>query len=380
MGNGMLVFPVEGVDKDDNSVSMIVHSTDNGSIWTLCEDISPAKCGAPRVTEWEGSLLMIVDCKDGQRVYESCDMGATWTEAIGTLPGVWTKSQPGDYQDVSLRVDALITATIGGRKLMLYTHKASHPLEASEPNALCLWVTDNNRTFSVWPVAVDNNKNWDLASNLPYSDGALHLLKERANEKGRAISLARLTEELKTIKSVLRTWAQLDASFSASSTPTAGLVAVLSNTSSGGDTWIDDYHSVNATVRNAVKVHDGFRFMGFWFRGDMACEPSGEQWAAHFCKLQFYSCGDGDRPQSSEDQHYFAGRGAGRTHQHALHWAVVRRGRYVGDSVQRRDNEIRQHLEAGERIPGGDHAVGRRQGLRVRGWCDCGEPGDATDT
>ncbi|EKG02540.1 trans-sialidase, putative, partial [Trypanosoma cruzi] len=60
----------------------------------------------------------------------------------------------------------------------------------------------------------------------------------------------------------LSTWSKLDASFSASSTPTAGLVGLLSNSASG-DAWIDDYRSVNAKVMNAVKVHDGFKFTGF---------------------------------------------------------------------------------------------------------------------
>ncbi|RNC36693.1 trans-sialidase [Trypanosoma cruzi] len=32
----------------------------------------------------------------------------------------------------------------------------------------------------------------------------------------------------------------------------------------------------------------------------------------------------------------------------------------------------------GERTPGGADAAGRQQGLRVRGWCDCGELGDDT--
>ncbi|KAF8289898.1 82-kDa surface antigen [Trypanosoma cruzi] len=145
---------------------------------------------------------------------------------------------------------------------MLYTHKASHPLEASEPNALYLWVTDNNRTLHIGPVSEDSVVNKTLDNTLLYSDDALHLLQAKGDRESTAISLARLTDELKTIKSVLRTWAQLDAS-SALSTPTAGLVGFLSNTSSGGNTWIDDYRSVNAKVLNAVKVHDGFKFTGF---------------------------------------------------------------------------------------------------------------------
>ncbi|RNC54990.1 surface protein-2, partial [Trypanosoma cruzi] len=197
-------------------------------------------------------------------------MGKTWTEAIGTLPGVWVRPRSGASLDEGLHVGALITATIEGRKVMLYTHKASHPFEASEPNALYLWVTDNNRTLHIGPVSVDSVVNKTFDNTMLYSDGALHLLQAKGvHGKDKAISLVRLTEELKTIKSVLRTWAQLDASFSASSTPTTGLVGFLSN-SANGETWIDDYRCVNASVTKALKVKNGFKFTG---PGSMATWP-----------------------------------------------------------------------------------------------------------
>ncbi|EKG00863.1 trans-sialidase, putative, partial [Trypanosoma cruzi] len=260
MEEGTLVFPRSAFNTGNARFSTIIYSTNNGSTWSLSEGMSPAECLKPRITEWEGSLLMIVDCDNGQRVYESRDMGTTWTEAIGTLSGVWVKSQSFLW-DLSLRVDALITANIEGRKVMLYIQKRYASVE-NKAIALYLWVTDNNRSFYFGPVAMDNAANSMFVSSLLYSDGALHILKERANDKGIVISLARLTEELKTIKSTLSTWSQLDASFSASSTPTAGLVGLLSNSASG-DAWFDDYRSVNAKVMNAVKVHDGFKFTGF---------------------------------------------------------------------------------------------------------------------
>ncbi|EKF38034.1 trans-sialidase, putative [Trypanosoma cruzi marinkellei] len=80
--------------------------------------------------------------------------------------------------------------------------------------------------------------------------------------RGSAISLARLTEELQKIKSVLSTWAQLDTSFSKSSTPTVGLVGFLSDASFGDVTWIDEYRCVNASVTKAAKVKNGFNFTG----------------------------------------------------------------------------------------------------------------------
>ncbi|ESS60330.1 glycoprotein 82 kDa [Trypanosoma cruzi Dm28c] len=200
---------------------------------------------------------MIVDCENEQNVYESRDMGTTWTEAIGTLPGVWTKSKPEVSRDVSLHVEALITANIEGRKVMLYTQRG-YALREKRATALYLWVTDNNRSFYFGPVAVEEAVKWEFASALLYSDGKLHLLQRRDNNKGGVISLSRMTEELSTIRSVLSTWSQKDVFFSRFSIPTAGLVAVLSD-AAGDDTWNDEYLCLNATVTNAKKVKDGFQ-------------------------------------------------------------------------------------------------------------------------
>ncbi|KAF5213604.1 hypothetical protein ECC02_013863 [Trypanosoma cruzi] len=258
MNNGTLVFPVVAFSEENDGHSMIIYSTDDGAKWMLSNGTSPAKCETPRVTEWEGSLLMIVDCEDGQRVYGSRDMGTTWTGTIGTLPGVWTKSKSTAILDLSFHVDALITATIEGRKVMLYTQRGNASGNETE-GALYLWVTDNIRSFCVEPVAMRDGMNWLFTSNLQYSDGNLHLLQQREKDKGSALSLSRLTEELSTIKSVLSTWAQKDAFFSKLTIPTAGLVAVLSGAASNG-TWIDEYLCLNATVTpNAKKVRYGFQ-------------------------------------------------------------------------------------------------------------------------
>ncbi|EKG02237.1 trans-sialidase, putative [Trypanosoma cruzi] len=90
---------------------------------------------------------------------------------------------------------------------------------------------------------------------------SLHLLQGRGSGEGSAISLSRLTEELKEIESVLSTWVQKDIFFSRLSTPTAGLVAVLSGASSD-DTWNDEYLCLHATVTNAVKYSDGLQLTG----------------------------------------------------------------------------------------------------------------------
>ncbi|RNC53508.1 trans-sialidase-like protein [Trypanosoma cruzi] len=261
MEDGTIVFSLMAVnEKNDGVFSLIIYSKDNGSTWALSKGVSPANCTDPRITEWEGSLLMIVDCENGQRVYESRDMGGTWTEALGTLPGVWANSQSEDYSEGGLHVDALITATIGKRKVMLYTQRGyAMEGETERTSALYLWVTDNNRSFFVGPVGMDNAGKEELASNLLYSDGKLHLLQRRVSGEGSAISLSRLTEELKEIESVLSTWSQKDIFFSSFSIPTAGLVAAFSNASASDEAWNDEYLCLNATVTNATKVKDGFQ-------------------------------------------------------------------------------------------------------------------------
>ncbi|RNC56639.1 surface protein-2 [Trypanosoma cruzi] len=268
MQNDTLVFPLTANGKN-YPFSIITYSTDNGNTWVFPESISPWECSDPRITEWEtGQILMIVQCKDDQSVLESRDMGATWTEAVRTLSGVWVRPQPGVRLYEIFRVGALITATIEGRKVMLYIQRGYTSGE-KEANALYLWVTDNNRTFHVGPLFLEDNVNETLVNALLYSDGSLHLLKEGGIKTSKAVSLARLTEELNTIRSVLSTWAQLDAFFSKSSTPTAGLVGFLSDAASG-DTWTDDYRCVNATVTKAAKVKNGFNFTG---PGSMATWP-----------------------------------------------------------------------------------------------------------
>ncbi|KAF5214858.1 hypothetical protein ECC02_012505, partial [Trypanosoma cruzi] len=257
MEDGTLVFPLMAKSGNSDIYSMIIYSKDNGSTWALSEGMSPAKCLNPRITEWEGSLLMIVDCEDEQKVYESRDMGRTWTEAIGTLSGVWVKSRS-FFWYLSLHVEAFITATIEGRKVMLYTQRGYASGE-KRATALYVWVTDNNRSFHFGPVGMDNAAlREELASSLLYSGGNLHLLQRRDSGEGSVMSLSRLTDELSTIKSVLSTWSQKDIFFSSFSIPTAGLVAVLSGAASDGR-WNDEYLCLNATVRNAVKVKEGMQ-------------------------------------------------------------------------------------------------------------------------
>ncbi|RNC32172.1 putative trans-sialidase [Trypanosoma cruzi] len=227
MEDGALVFPLMAKDEAEDVCSMIIYSTDSGSAWALSEDTSPAECLNPRVTEWEGSLLMIVDCENGRRVYESRGMGTAWTEAIGTLSAVWVNTRSGVPQKESLRVDALITATIEGRKEGHAVHSERACL--GEEKGHCALPLDHGQQPHVfcWTGCRGQCCGLVLASTLLHSDGSLHLLRRRGNGECRVISLSRLTEELSAINSVLSTWAQKDIFFSSLSTPTACLVAVI---------------------------------------------------------------------------------------------------------------------------------------------------------
>ncbi|KAF5220872.1 hypothetical protein ECC02_006032 [Trypanosoma cruzi] len=262
MQNDTLVFSLSARNGKNQPLSMINYSTDKENNWVFPEGIFSVECLGPRITEWEnGQILMIAECFEGQSVFESRDMGKRWKNAARTLSGMWVISHSGFRWDESLRVGALIAATIGGRKVMLYIQGGNSSGKKSD-NALCLWVTDNSRTFHVGPLFAENAMGETLANALLYSDGALHVSRESIVGTRRGISLAHLTEELKTINSVLSTWARLDASFSESSRPTAGLVGFLSDASSRDVTWIDEYRCVNAIATKSAKAKNGFNFTG----------------------------------------------------------------------------------------------------------------------
>ncbi|RNE99882.1 group II trans-sialidase superfamily [Trypanosoma rangeli] len=262
MEDGTLVSPLTVKRTGENDiVSMIIYSKDDGNSWTLPQGMLPGGCTDPLIVEWErGQLVMIAKCNSLSNVFESRDMGATWTETVRTLTRVQPMLLPDSSRTVE-RVGSLTTATIAGKKVMLCTQKGILPGEMVEATALYLWVTDSNRTFHVGPISMDTAEKWTSNNTLLYSKDALHLLQERVSTTTKGVSLAPLTEQLKTITSVLETWAKMDSFLSNSSVPTAGLVGFLSD-ASGDGSWNDAYRCLNATVRNATKVENGFKFTG----------------------------------------------------------------------------------------------------------------------
>ncbi|RNF09295.1 group II trans-sialidase superfamily, partial [Trypanosoma rangeli] len=277
MEDDTLVFPVTARrTKENDTVSMIIYSKDDGKNWVLPLGMLPVGCTEPLIVEWEqGQLVMVAKCDSLSKVFESRDMGATWT-SVRTLTRVQPMLLPNSLRTAE-GVGSLTTATIAGKKVMLYTQKGIPPGAKVQATALYLWVTDDSRTFYLGPISMDTTEKWTSDNALLHSNDALHLLQEELSETTTALIFSSLTEELKTITSVLETWAKLDSFLSNWLVPTAGLVGFLSD-ASGDGTWNDAYRCVNATVRNAKKVENGFKFTEY---GSYAVWPV-NMWTHHY--------------------------------------------------------------------------------------------------
>ncbi|ESS61815.1 trans-sialidase [Trypanosoma cruzi Dm28c] len=328
--DGRLVFPVEGTKKgesnDEKTVSLLIYTLkDNAASWKLSKGMSDGGCSDPSVVEWKDKkIIMMTACDDGRRrVYESGDMGDSWTEALGTLSRVW-----GNKKDKGAKAvrSGFITATIDGednRNVMLVTL----PVYAKEEDGkketdngkgkLHLWLTDNTHIVDIGPVSDDDA----AASSLLYRSGK----SETNNEKEKLIALYEkkkgddekpspgmvsvlLTEQLQRVKDVLATWkeaddivsklclssAEEDGSPSDACSPpvkvTDGLVGFLSDNFSE-NTWRDEYLGVNATVRKkdgetgATKISDGVTFKGAWAEWPVGSQ--GENQLYHFANYNF---------------------------------------------------------------------------------------------
>ncbi|ESS58066.1 trans-sialidase [Trypanosoma cruzi Dm28c] len=262
--------------------------------------MSDGGCSDPSVVEWEKDkkLIMMTACDDGhRRVYEIGDKGDSWTEALGTLSRVWGNKHKGNVKGVG---SGFTTATFEDRDVMLvtlpvYTKKGEGNEEKSE---LHLWLTDNTHIADIGSVSGDD---YAAASSLLYKSGnnneeeliALYEKRKGDGKKPGMVSVL-LTEQLKRVKDVLRTWKEVEERVSSlcpsesaakdtppdnvcrSTMPTDGLVGFLSGNFSG-TTWRDEYLGVNATVNNedgTASTDNGVKFTG---RGAWAEWPVGEQ-------------------------------------------------------------------------------------------------------
>ncbi|RNC31746.1 putative trans-sialidase, partial [Trypanosoma cruzi] len=327
MGDGTLVFPVEGTKKseaqnDKKAVSLIISSSSSTKSWTLSKGMSDGGCSDPSVVEWKDKkLIMMTACDDGRRrVYETGDKGESWTEALGTLSRVWgNKKGEGGVRS------GFITATIDGvddnRNVMLVTLPVYSEEESKKENGkgeLHLWLTDNTHIADIGPVSGEDK---DVATSSLLYKGAgsgdkkdeLIVLYEKKKEDGKpshSLWSVVLTEQLQRVKEVLATWKKVDGLVSklcpsksaVESTPpenacsptvkiTDGLVGFLSGNFSDS-TWRDEYLGVNATVKNnddggkkATKTSDGVKFQGAWAEWPVGSQ--GENQLYHFANYNF---------------------------------------------------------------------------------------------
>ncbi|KAF8289556.1 putative trans-sialidase, Group VI [Trypanosoma cruzi] len=327
--DGTLMFPVEGTKKgesnDEKTVSLLIYTLkDNAASWKLSKGMSDGGCSDPSVVEWEKEdkkLIMMTACDGRRRVYESGDMGDSWTEALGTLSRVWGDKKGEEAKGVR---SGFTTATIDGdennRNVMLVTLPVYAKKAVTGGNgkgALHLWLTDNTHIVDIGPVSGDDDI---AASSLLYKsakDGdheqkeeliALYEKKNVDGESSNSLWSVLLTEQLQRVKDVLTTWKKVDETVSklcpsksavedtspenacSAVISTDGLVGFLSGNFSE-NTWRDEYLGVNATVKNneegnkATKTSDGVKFTGAWAEWPVGSQ--GENQLYHFANYNF---------------------------------------------------------------------------------------------
>ncbi|EAN86331.1 putative trans-sialidase, Group V [Trypanosoma cruzi] len=330
MNDDTLVFPVEGTKKgesnDGKTVSLLIYTLkDTTKSWKLSKEVPYDGCSDPSVVEWkkkDKKLMMMTACDDGRRrVYESGDMGDSWTEALGTLSRVWGNKHGQEAKGVR---SGFITATIddddNNRNVMLVTLPVYSEEKDKKDNGkgkLHLWLTDNTHIVDIGPVSDDDA----AASSLLYKSARsgtnkkekeLIALYEKDGEKpSHSLWSVRLTAQLQRVKDVLSTWKKVDDIVSklcpsesaakdrptdnacSAVIPTDGLVGFLSGNFSG-NTWRDEYLGVNATVTNkdgdagetkATKTSEGVKFKGAW--AEWPVGEQGENQPYHFANYNF---------------------------------------------------------------------------------------------
>ncbi|RNE96480.1 putative trans-sialidase [Trypanosoma cruzi] len=328
MDDGTLVFPVEGTKKgdtenDEKAVSLLIYTSDNAASWKLSKEAPDGGCGDPSVVEWEkDQLIMMTACDDGRRrVYESDDMGESWTEALGTLSRVWGNKKDKEAKGVR---SGFITATIGGddnkRNVMLvtlpvYAKEDSKKETGNGKGKLHLWLTDNTHIVDIGPVSDDD---YAAASSLLYKSGKSGDMKEELialyektgdGKPSHSLWSVLLTAQLQRVKDVLATWKKVDETVSKlcpssaekDTSPgdacspavkiTDGLVGFLSGNFSE-NTWRDEYLGVNATVKGnddegkkATLHASGVKFTGAWAEWPVGAQ--GENQLYHFANYNF---------------------------------------------------------------------------------------------
>ncbi|EAN83353.1 trans-sialidase, putative [Trypanosoma cruzi] len=289
--DGTLMFPMQATEKGTTSLlSMRFDNSENK--WKLSRKTVGDGCRDPTIVEWgeENRLLMMASCEQGYRdVYASTVSGVDWHTYGETLTRVWGNSHDRKGHGVQ---NAFIKVTIEDKDVMLVTLPVYPKDDNKQKGRLHLWLTDNTRVYDVGPVSREDDD--AAASSLLMKSGNEKLISVYENKKGDgSYSLVALSlrEQLERIKSMVKTWKDLDSALrtcrSGSSAtvdprkkgmcndtvPTDGLVGFLSGNFSD-NTWRDEYLCVNATVNNGERrVPNGLTFKG---SGAVAVWPVGD--------------------------------------------------------------------------------------------------------
>ncbi|PWU95726.1 putative trans-sialidase, Group VIII [Trypanosoma cruzi] len=301
MGDGTLVFPMQAKDKDGTSFLLSMSFDPSDKKWELSRETPGKGCRDPTLVKWEKYegeyeiLFMMAHCAGGYYdVYRSILDGVNWYDLGEPITRVWGNSHNRKGYGVQ---SGSTTAIIEGKEVMLITAPV-YPEEDNEggKGRLHLWVTDNARVYDVGPVS---RKDDDAAASSLLMKGdnkELISLYENKKEDGAYNLVAlRLTEKLKRIKEVVKTWKDLEMALKTCSSvssatvdlpkkgmcngrvPTDGLVGFLSGNFSE-NTWRDEYLGVNAIVHGPAEkrigVPNGVTFKGSragaeWPVGDM---------------------------------------------------------------------------------------------------------------
>ncbi|RNF05347.1 trans-sialidase [Trypanosoma conorhini] len=279
MTNGNYVLPVQALNGDEKNVSLVLYSRSTWHGLTFSTGTSHAGCTRPAILEWEGGkLLLLTSCVDGyRRVYDVHFKANTWTEAVGSLSGVWGNSLrrqrgygiPGGFT----------AATIDGKKVIFLTTAVY--AEGEEHGRLHLWLTDMDRVYDVGPIS-DAGERFG-ASTLLYvtkpgqSSGTLYCAYESAAADGgkQDVVLADLAGQLEEARKVLQVWERNDkyvlgrqgcdrlvrtppGSTPQNDAPLKYVPSGFLSKTLTGDWWKDEYLGVNASVRgNPVLAEDG---------------------------------------------------------------------------------------------------------------------------
>ncbi|RNC48045.1 amastigote surface protein 4, partial [Trypanosoma cruzi] len=334
MEDGTLVFPVEGTrkkttnqvdtEKDEKTVSLIIHSLKDTNSWKRPKGMSADGCSDPSIVEWgekDKKLMMMTACDDGRRrVYESGDKGESWTEALGTLSRVWGNNRKLHERGVR---SGFITAKIDGvednRNVMLVTLPVYPEKAVTGGNGkgkLHLWLTDNTHIVDIGPVSDDDAASsallYKIGNNNEEELIALYEKKKDGGDKtSHSLWSVLLTAQLQRVKDVLATWKKVDdrvsklcptsstakdastATACGNAIPTDGLVGFLSGNFSD-NTWRDEYLGVNATVKKGAEEgaaaekaesSDGVKFQGAWAEWPVGSQ--GQNQLYHFANYNF---------------------------------------------------------------------------------------------